>query len=409
MIRNMKDKVIGKLMLKEKKRQNETINLIASENFVSKEILTLLGSVLTNKYSEGYPDKRYYPGCKNFDEIEKLAQKRALKVFDLNPRKWGVNVQSYSGSPANLEIFLSLINPGDTIMGMGLSSGGHLSHGHKVNVSAKLFKAIQYGLNPKTNLIDYKNLEKLAVKHRPKIIISGASAYPRKIDFKKFGKIAKKIKAFHLADISHIAGLIAAKIHPSPFKFSDVVMTTTHKTLRGPRGAVIFSKKPLDEKIDKIVFPGVQGGPHNNSIGAMAVSFYEALGTEFKNYQKQTVKNAGTLSKELKKSGFEILTGGTDNHLLIVDLKNTDISGFETEKILESAGILATRSALLNDSSPYKPSGLRLGTPAITSRGAKEKEMRIIADFIYRLIVKKEPCGKIKSAVLKLTKKLKKI
>ncbi len=396
-------------MLKEKKRQNETINLIASENFVSKEILTLLGSVLTNKYSEGYPDKRYYPGCKNFDEIEKLAQKRALKVFDLNPRKWGVNVQSYSGSPANLEIFLSLINPGDTIMGMGLSSGGHLSHGHKVNVSAKLFKAIQYGLNPKTNLIDYKNLEKLAVKHRPKIIISGASAYPRKIDFKKFGKIAKKIKAFHLADISHIAGLIAAKIHPSPFEFSDVVMTTTHKTLRGPRGAVIFSKKPLDEKIDKIVFPGVQGGPHNNSIGAMAVSFYEALGTEFKNYQKQTVKNAGTLSKELKKSGFEILTGGTDNHLLIVDLKNTDISGFETEKILESAGILATRSALLNDSSPYKPSGLRLGTPAITSRGAKEKEMRIIADFIYRLIVKKEPCGKIKSAVLKLTKKLKKI
>ena len=327
-----------------------------------------LGSPLTNKYSEGYPGKRYYPGNFYYDEIEKLAWERALKAFGLSAKNWSVNVQPYSGSPANLAVYLALMKPCEVLMGMNLASGGHLTHGHSASFSGKLFKSIQYGVNLETGLLNYTEIEKLAEKHRPKIIISGFTAYPRKIDFKRIGGIAKKVGAYHLADISHIAGLISAKLHPAPFSCADVVMTTTHKTLAGPRGAVIFSRKELAEKIDKSVFPGLQGGPHNNAIAAIALAFGEVLKPKFKNEQKQAVKNAEVLAEELKKYGFDLITGGTDNHLLLMDLKNIGIDGLEAERKLEKAGIIANRNSIAGDASPFKPSGLRLGTPAITAR-----------------------------------------
>lgn len=395
----MNDKILKNLIKKEIERQKKTINLIASENYASFDVLKILGTPLVNKYSEGYPGKRYYPGNEFYDEIEKLAQERALKLFKLKAKNWSVNVQSYSGSPANFAIYLALIDIGDTLMGMSLSSGGHLTHGHKVNFSGKLFKTVQYGINPQTELIDYDEVEKLALKHRPKIIVSGASAYPRKIDFKRFGEISKKVGAYHVADISHIAGLIAAGLHPAPFPYADVVMTTTHKTLRGPRGAIIFSKSNVKcrmsnisvaEAIDRAVFPGVQGGPHNNVTAAKALAFLNAAKPEFKKYQKQIIKNAKFLAETLKKFGFRLLTNGTDNHLIMIDLKNFDLDGLIAEKRLEKSGITANRNSLMGDKSPFKPSGLRLGTPAITSRGMKEGEMKKIAEFIYRCLIKKE-------------------
>ncbi len=367
--------------------------------------MEVLGSVLTNKYSEGYPGKRYYSGNVYYDEIERLAQKRALKAFDLDEKKWAVNVQPYSGSPANLEIYSALLNPGDVILGMNLFSGGHLTHGHPSTFSGKIYKAIQYGINPKTEKIDYQEIENLAEKYKPKMIISGASAYPREIDFKKIGKIAKKIGACHLTDISHIAGLILAGLHQSPFNSADIVMTTIHKTLRGPRGAVIFSRKELSEAIDKAVFPGMQGGPHNNTIAAIALAFYLASKKEFKNYQKQIIKNAKVLAESLKKRGFNLLSGGTDNHLLVINLKNIGLDGFSAEKMLENAGIIANRNSLFFDKSPYRPSGLRIGTPAITSLGMEEKEMKKISDWIYRILIKKENLQKVKREVLILRKK----
>ncbi len=398
------DSRLHKLITSEIKRQNETINLIASENFVPLEILEVLGSPLTNKYSEGYPEKRYYSGNQYYDEIEKLCQERALKTFGLNPKNWSVNVQPYSGSTANLAIYLALMKPGDILMGMSLASGGHLTHGHKVSFSGKLFKAVQYGVNQKTGLIDYGEVEKMAKKYQPKIIVSGASAYPRKIDFQKFGKIAKKIGAYHLADISHIAGLVSADIHLSPFPYADIVMTTTHKTLRGPRAAVIFSKTSISEVINKAIFPGLQGGPHNNVIAAIALTFGEALKSRFKNYQKQIVKNAKVLAKELKNRGFNLITNGTDNHLILIDLKNLGIDGLEAEKKMEAAGIIANRNSIYGDVSPFKPSGLRLGTPAITARGAKEKEMKKIPRLIWRILIKKENIRTMRKEVLLLTK-----
>lgn len=410
------DKKLYKLLISEIKRQKETINLIASENFVRPEILETLGSELANKYSEGYPGKRYYSGNQFIDQIENLAQERALKAFKLDGKKWSVNVQPYSGTPANLEIYLSLINPGETIMGMSLTDGGHLSHGHKASFSGKLFNSIQYHVNQKTGLIDYEEIEKLAQKHKPKIIISGCSAYPRKIDFKKIGDIAKSISAYHLSDISHISGLIIAGLHSSPFSDADIVMTTTHKALRGPRAAVIFSRTnvkcqtsdiSISEAIDKAVFPGMQGGPHNNAVAAIALAFGESLKPNFKKYSQQIVKNAKTLAESLKKYGFNIITGGTDNHLLLVDLKNIGFDGLVAEKILESANIIANRNAVAGDISVFNPSGLRLGTPAITSMGAKEKEMEKIAEFIYKLLIKKENSRLIKNEVLKLTKRFK--
>ncbi len=408
------DSRLYKLIISEIKRQNETINLIASENFAAPEILEVLGSPLTNKYSEGYPGKRYYPGNFFYDEIEKLARERALKAYGLSDKNWSVNVQPYSGSSANLAVYLALMKRGDVLMGMSLASGGHLTHGHKISFSGKLFKPVQYGVGP-DGLIDYQEIEKLAKKHRPKIIVSGASAYPRKINFKKIGEIAKSVGAYHLADISHIAGLIAAGLHQSPFSCADIVTTTTHKTLKGPRGAVIFANRKsqianhykvnLAEAIDKAIFPGLQGGPHNNVIAAVALAFGEMLKPKFKNYQRQIVKNAEILAKELKNYGFNLAAGGTDNHLLLIDLKNLGIGGLEAEKRLERAGIIANRNSIFGDASPYKPSGLRLGTPAATARGMKEKEMKKIAAWINALLVKNSAPSVVKKEVLTFLKK----
>lgn len=378
--------MIKDLIKKELARQNRVINLIPSENYPSKDVLTALGSQLTSKYAEGYPGKRYYPGNEINDQIELETQNLARKVFGLS-KSWAVNVQPYSGSPANIAVYSALLKPGDALMGMKLSHGGHLTHGHKVNFSGMFYRSVQYGVDEKTGMIDYDKVSKLAKKYKPKIIISGATAYPRKIDFKKFGQIAKSVGAYHLADISHIAGLVAAKLHQSPFPYANIVTTTTHKTLRGPRGAVIFSKnQEIGEKINKAVFPGFQGGPHLNTIAAMGVCFEEALRPSFKNYIKQVVKNAKVLAEELKKHGFKLVSGGTDNHLILIDLRNKNISGMEAQRRLEKFGIIANRNTVPGDQSPFNPSGLRLGTPAVTTQGMKEKDMVRIAEKISEIL-----------------------
>ena len=407
------DPALYSLVKKEILRQAETIDLIPSESLAPFEVLELLGSPLTNKYSEGYPGKRYYPGNIYYDEIEELAQKRALEAFGLKESSFAVNVQPYSGSPANLAIYFALLKPGDKILGMDLASGGHLTHGAPVNLSGKIFHSLSYSVNT-DGLIDYDKVEKIALKYRPKIIVCGATSYPRKIDFQKFSFIAKKTNAFLMADISHIIGLIIAKKHPSPFPYADIVMSTTHKTLQGPRGAVIFINKKsqlakkmkinLEEMINKSVFPGCQGGPHNNVIAAIAYSFKRAKTKEFLSYQNQIVKNAKVLSLALKKKGFQLVTNGTDNHLMVVDLKNLNLSGKEAEKILEQANILANRNVIPGDLKAFNPSGIRIGTPFVSFRGMKEKEMELIADFIDRLLIKKENPWTIKKEVKKLTK-----
>ncbi|MCK9556259.1 serine hydroxymethyltransferase [bacterium] len=386
----MKYPKLWDLVKKEEKRQIRDIDLIASENYASEEVRELLGSVLVNKYSEGYPGKRYYPGNKYYDEIEELCKGIALKAFRLSPSKWSANVQPYSGSPANFAVYGALLEPGETILGMKLAAGGHLTHGHKVSFSGKFFHSVQYGVNEKTGLIDYEEIEALAKKHRPKIIVSGISAYPRKINFKRIGEIAKSVGAYHMADISHIAGLVLAGLHPTPFPHSDVVTTTTHKTLAGPRGAIIFSKKEIAEKIDKAVFPGLQGGPHNNVTAAKCQMFYEAQKPQFKRYEEQILKNARALAEELKKLGFDLVTGGTDNHLMLVDLKNFGIDGLTAEKLLEKNHILANRNSIPGDTSAFKPSGIRIGTPAVTRRGMKEKDMGRIAKRIYEILKKRK-------------------
>ncbi|MEK7654133.1 MAG: serine hydroxymethyltransferase [Patescibacteria group bacterium] len=396
-----KDKVLSGLIDKEIKRQQDTLNLIPSENYASPEILDIVGSPLANKYSEGYPGKRYYPGNQFYDEIERLAQDRALKFFGLKPAEWRANVQPYSGSPANLAVYAALLEKDEVILSLRLDAGGHLSHGHKVSASGKFFKVIHYGVG-EDGLIDYGRLAELAEQNKAKIIVSGFTAYPRKVDFAKIGKIATSVGAYHLADISHIAGLVAAGLHPSPFAHSDVVMTTTHKTLRGPRGAVIFSRAELADRIDRAVFPGMQGGPHNNIIAAKALMFFEDSTPAFKKYQQQIVKNAAALAKGLMRRGFKLLTGGTDTHLMLIDLKETVLSGMEAEKILEKNNINANRNSLPGDPSPFNPTGIRLGTPAATTRGMKEKEMDKTADFIHRALVKKDNIAK---EVLVLCKK----
>ena len=407
------DPALYSLVKKEILRQAETIDLIPSESIAPLEVLELLGSPLTNKYSEGYPGKRYYPGNIYYDEIEELAQKRVLEAFGLKESSFAVNVQPYSGSPANLAIYFALLKPGDKILGMDLASGGHLTHGAPVNLSGKIFHSLSYSVNT-DGLIDYDKVEKIALKYRPKIIVCGATSYPRKIDFQKFSFIAKKTNAFLMADISHIIGLIIAKKHPSPFPYADIVMSTTHKTLQGPRGAVIFINKKsqlakkmkinLEEMINKSVFPGCQGGPHNNVIAAIAYSFKRAKTKEFLSYQNQIVKNAKVLSLALKKKGFQLVTNGTDNHLMVVNLKNLNLSGKEAEKILEQANILANRNVIPGDLKAFNPSGIRIGTPFVSFRGMKEKEMELIADFIDRLLIKKENPWTIKKEVKKLTK-----
>jgi glycine hydroxymethyltransferase len=432
------DKELWDLVKKEIKRQEECIDLIPSENLIDIETMFLVGSPLSNKYAEGYVGKRYYPGNEYIDKIEFLAKKRALKAFGLNPKIWDVNVQPYSGSPANLAVYLGLIEPGETIMGLNLFHGGHLTHGHKASYTGRLFNSIQYGVtlriktnserinadknyqrikmdksdpyksvsNPNESVgIDFNQLEKLALKHKPKIIISGTTAYPRILDFKKFYEISKKVGAYHVADISHIAGLVIAGLHLSPFPYADVVTMTTHKTLKGPRGAVIFMRKELEDKINKSVFPGLQGGPHINTIAGIAYAFGRALKKEFKVYQKQIIKNSKKLAEELIKRGFELYTGGTDNHLMIIDLKPLNLDGKTAEALLERANIVANRNSLPNDTSPFNPSGIRLGTPAITSRGMKEKEMIKIAEFIERILIKKEKPEKVRKEVIALTKK----
>ncbi len=394
----MSDKVLEKLIMEEEERQKNTINLIPSENYVSAEMLKVLGSVLTNKYSEGYPGRRYYSGNKIYDQIELLAINRLKKAFKLGD-DWHVNVQPYSGSSANLAIYFSLLRPGETMMGMSLAAGGHLTHGHRVNFSGLYYKSVQYGVDPETGLINYEEVEKIAEEHQLRMIISGASAYPRAIDFAKFGKIAKRIGAYHVADISHIAGLIIAGVHPSPFADADIVMTTTHKTLRGPRSAVIFCRKDLADRIDKAVFPGLQGGPHNHEIAAKALMAFEMSKPSFKDYGKQVVKNAKKLADVLVKYNFVVVTGGTDNHIVLLDCKNLNLSGLEAQNLLEEAGIMTNRNALVGDVSPFHPTGLRLGTPAVTTQGMKEPEMGKIAEWLERILMKREKPSKIKKEV----------
>lgn len=377
------DPQISQLIKKEAQRQKNGLNLIASENFVSLAVSQALASVCTNKYAEGYPSQRYYSGNQYIDEIEKLAQKRAQKLFQAEC----VNVQPYSGSPANLAVYLALAQPGDTILGMSLSHGGHLTHGHPVNLSGKLFNFIQYKVNPQTQRINYQEIEELAQKHRPRIIVSGATAYPRIINFEKIHQISQKVKAISMADISHIAGLVVTQNHPSPLPFTDVVTTTTHKTLRGPRGALIMCKKQYSERINRMVFPGMQGGPHENNIAAIAVALQEASTLAFQKYSKQIIKNAQVLAQTLQKKGIKLVTNGTDNHLLLVDLRAHSIKGKEAEGLLEKAKIYVNKNAIPYDSqSPLNPSGLRMGTPALTTQGFQEKEMKKIGEIIALLL-----------------------
>ncbi|PIP55533.1 MAG: serine hydroxymethyltransferase [Candidatus Zambryskibacteria bacterium CG_4_9_14_3_um_filter_42_9] len=392
----MKDKEVAKLIEAEKKRQKRVINLIASENYVSQDVLYALGSELTNKYAEGYAGHRYYGGNEISDKIENLCKTRALKLFDLSSKKWAVNVQALSGSPANLAVYLGLIPLGGTIMGMTLTDGGHLTHGHKVSGTGKFWKAIQYGVDPKTERIDYGALYKLANDEKPNIIVAGFTAYPRIVDYKEFRKIADSCGAYLMVDMSHTAGLVAGKAISSPFPHADVVTTTTHKTLRGPRSALIFSKiddRELYKKIDKAVFPGLQGGPHLNQIAAVAIALKEASKPIFKTYAKQVVKNAQTLANELKELGWRIVSGGTDTHLVLVDTWSAKVdgdkglSGKEASDKLEKAGIIVNKNTIPGETrSPMDPSGIRMGTAAETTRGKKEKDMKLIARKIDTIL-----------------------
>lgn len=397
------DKLVYDLVKKEEKRQKQHIELIASENFTSEAVREAVSSVLTNKYAEGYPGKRYYCGCENIDAIESLAIERAKKLFGAEH----ANVQPHSGANANFAVFVALLKPGDTILGMSLPAGGHLTHGTKVNVSGKYFNAIGYNVDPETELINYDEVERLAKEHKPKLIVAGASAYPRKIDFKRFREIADSVGAYLMVDMAHIAGLVAAGLHENPCRYADVVTTTTHKTLRGPRGGMILCKAELAKKIDSAVFPGTQGGPLEHIIAGKAVMLNEALKPEFKEYQKQVVKNCKVLANELKKYGFRLVSGGTDNHLVLVDLTPFNSTGKEVSELLHRANITTNKNSIPNEKlSPSVTSGLRLGTPAVTTLGMKEEEMKKIASFIYRIVTEKESAIKeVKKEVIELMAK----
>ena len=393
-------------ILEEEKRQEEGIELIASENFVSKAVMEAAGSVFTNKYAEGYPERRYYGGCVNADTVEQLAIDRLKKIFGAK----FANVQPHSGSQANMGVYVSLLEAGDKILGMGLSSGGHLTHGYKVNFSGKNYIGIEYGLNPETELLDYDEVKRLAVQEKPKIIVAGASAYSRIIDFKKFREIADEVGAYLMVDMAHIAGLVAAGEHPNPMEYADIVTSTTHKTMRGPRGGIILTNnEEIAKKIDKAIFPGIQGGPLMHIIAAKAVAFKEALLPEFKEYQKQVVKNAKAMADALVKGGLRIVSGGTDNHLMLVDLRPKGVTGKLAEESLEKAGITCNKNAIPNDpEKPFITSGVRLGTPAITARGMKEDEAVKIAEMIIKVLENVNDAAKIaevKNEVLKLTEK----
>jgi len=387
------DPQVFKALLDETKRQSENLEFIASENFASEEVLEAQGSVLTNKYAEGYPDARWYGGCQFVDVVEKLAIERAKRLFGAEH----VNVQPHSGSQANMAVYFSVLKPGDTILAMNLACGGHLTHGHKKNFSGQFFNMVFYGVNRETERIDFNEIEDLVKKHRPKMIIAGASAYPREIDFERFSRIARKTGAYLTVDMAHIAGLIAAKLHPDPIPYADFVTTTTHKTLRGPRGGMILCKKEYAKKIDAMVFPGIQGGPLMHIIAAKAVSFQEAFKPEFKEYQKQIIKNAKTLAKELSKRGFRVVSGGTDNHLLLIDVTSVGLTGKEAADILDKARITVNKNAIpFDEQSPFIASGIRMGTPAVTTRGMKEDEMVKIAELIEILLKNPKDESKLK-------------
>lgn len=390
----MKDIEIAELINKENKRQESVINLIASENYVSDDVLEALGSKLNNKYAEGYPSARYYGGNEIVDQVESLTQKRALEVFGLNENDWAVNVQALSGSPANLAVYFALVEKGGKIMGMRLDHGGHLTHGHKVSATGTFYESIQFGVDKETELLNFDEIEKIALDEKPKIIVAGFTAYPRTIDWQKFREIADKVGAYLMVDMSHISGLVAGGVYPSPFPYADVVTTTTHKTLRGPRSALIFAKKDdrkLNEKINKAVFPGLQGGPHINQIAGVAVALKEAHSDEFKKYAEQVVKNAKTLADTLTNLGWRIVSGGTDSHLVLVDtwMDGKGISGKEASDRLEKEGIIVNKNTIPNDTrSPADPSGIRLGTPAETTRGKTEKDFEEIAKKIDEILRK---------------------
>ncbi len=386
----------------ETNRQATVLEMIPSENLVSKAVLQAMGSVLTNKYSEGYPHKRYYGGNEFIDVVEDLAIARAKKLFGAEH----VNVQPYSGSPANIAAYFALLEFGDKVMGLSLSEGGHLTHGHPINFSGRAYKFTQYGVNRETETLDYDVIRKIALQEKPKMIVSGTTAYPRTLDFKRFDEIADEVGAYSMADIAHIAGLVIAGVHPSPFPFTDVVTTTTHKTLRGPRGGMIMCKQEFAEKIDKAVFPGLQGGPHEHIIAGKAVAFQEALQPEFKEYQRQIVKNAKALADELMAQGLRVVSGGTDNHLVLVDLTKNNVTGKQAEAALDKANITVNKNTIPYDSrKPWDPSGIRLGTPTLTTRGMKESEMQLVAQLIARAVAgyaDEQTLQKVKQEVIEL-------
>ena len=397
------DPEIASCIVKEEERQNSHIELIASENWVSKAVMAAMGSPLTNKYAEGYPGKRYYGGCQCVDEVEQLAIDRAKELFGCTY----ANVQPHSGAQANLAVFFAMLEPGDKVMGMNLDHGGHLTHGSPVNISGKYFNVVSYGVNDE-GVIDYDKVREIAVKEKPKMIIAGASAYARIIDFKKFREIADEVGAYLMVDMAHIAGLVAAGLHPSPIPYADVTTTTTHKTLRGPRGGLILCNQEAADKFNfnKAVFPGIQGGPLEHVIAGKAVCFKEAMEPEFAEYQKQIIKNAQALSKGLMDRGVKIVSGGTDNHLMLIDLRGEDVTGKELEKRLDAAHITCNKNTVPNDPrSPFVTSGVRLGTPAVTTRGLKEDDMDMIAECIALVLQSEDNIEKVKGMVAELTAK----
>ena len=394
------DTEIQEAINKELSRQRDKLEMIASENIVSKAVMQAQGSVLTNKYAEGYPGKRYYGGCEYVDVVEQLAIDRAKKLFGAEY----ANVQPHSGAQANTAVYFALLQPGDTILGMNLTDGGHLTHGSPVNISGKYFKIIPYGVDKETERIDYDELERLAKEHQPKLIVGGASAYSRIIDFERMAQIAKSVGAYFMVDMAHIAGLVAAGLHPSPVPYADVVTTTTHKTLRGPRGGLILCRDAeFGKQFNKAIFPGIQGGPLMHVIAAKAVAFKEALSDEFKVYQQQVLDNAKALADELVKKGFRIVSGGTDNHLMLVDLRSKNITGKEAQFLLDEIGITANRNTIpFEPLSPFVTSGIRLGTPALTTRGLKEEDIREVADIIADVIENREDSAVIEAAKVKV-------
>lgn len=382
------DQAIQDLISRELQRQQEGLELIASENFASLDVIQAMGSVLTNKYAEGYPGKRYYGGCAVVDQVEQLAIDRVKELFQAEH----ANVQPHSGANANLAVYLSVLSPGDTILGMDLSNGGHLTHGSPVNISGKYFQVVSYGVD-QDGFIDYEDVESKAVKHRPKLIICGSSAYPRTIDFMRFREIADRAGVLLMVDMAHIAGLVAAQVHPSPIPYADFVTSTTHKTLRGPRGGFILCREQYGRQIDKAVFPGLQGGPLEHVIAAKAVCFWEALQPSFADYQRQVVSNARALAEGLKKRGFRIVSGGTDNHLFLIDLTNlAEMTGKKAENRLEEAGITVNKNTIPGESrSPFVTSGIRVGTPALTTRGMREADMDVIAELFHQTLFNENP------------------